>query len=59
MWVLDCVQERFHYTSSGGFEDTFIKIGYRKQRKLGNWVKERLKVEEVTGEGLGGVLLAP
>ena len=44
------MQERFHSASPGDFESTFIKAGDSK-------TKEGLKVEEVTGESLGGALL--
>ena len=43
MWVLDFVQERFHNTSPGDFESTFIKARDSE-------IKEGLRVEEATRE---------
>ena len=33
MWVLDFMWERFHNTSPGDYEDTFIKAGDNETRK--------------------------
>lgn len=34
VWVLDFVQDKFHYMSSGDYEGTFIKAGVSKIRKI-------------------------
>ena len=47
--VQDFVQERFHSTNPGDFENTFIKAGNSE-------TKEGLRVQEVIGERLGGAL---
>ena len=50
VWVLDFVQERFHNTSPGDFWGMFIKAGDSE-------TKEGDRVEEETGDSLGGALL--
>ena len=50
VWALDLVQERFRNVSPGGFESTFLKAGDIE-------TEEGLRVEEATGERLGGALL--
>ena len=52
MWLPDFVQEGFHSTSSGDFENTFMKAGDSE-------TKERLRVPEGTGESLGRAALVP
>ena len=39
IWVLDSMQERFHNTSPGNFESTFVKAVVSK-------TKEELKIEK-------------
>lgn len=51
MWVLDLVQGRFHNTNPGDFESTLVKAEDSE-------TKEGHKVEEATGESLGGAALA-
>ena len=52
MWVLDFVWERCHSMGPGDFESIFIKAGDRE-------TKERLRVEEVTGESQVVLCFAP
>ena len=51
MRVLDFMQERFHNMSSGDFGRMFIKAGDSE-------TKGGLRIEEATGESLGGAALA-
>ena len=50
MRVPHFTSERFHHTSPGDSESTLIKPGDRE-------TKEGLRVEELTGERLGGAWL--
>ena len=52
VWVLDFMQQRFHNMSPIDFESAFIKAGDSE-------TKEGLRVEEVAGESLGSIQLAP
>ena len=52
VWLPDFVQEGFHSTSSGDFENTFMKAGDSE-------TKERLRVGDGKGERLGEAALAP
>ena len=51
-WVLDLEQQRLCDMSPGDLESTFAKVGDSE-------TKERLTLEEATGESLGGALLWP
>ena len=50
MWALDFMWEKFHNTSRDDFESVFVKAGDGE-------TMEGLRVEEATGESLGGALL--
>lgn len=50
MWVIHFVQERFHNISSHDSKCIFIKVGDSE-------AKEGCRVQEATGESLGGALL--